>query len=70
MQASVTPASTFSVLQTREPGWIYKKSWDLSWLIFSAVLVPLPLLFAELAERTGWLTRNQAIDIVNILVAG
>ncbi len=70
MQTTATSPATFSVLQTREPGWIYKKGWDLSLLIFSALLVPLPLLLAELAERTGWLTRNQAIDIVNILVAG
>ncbi len=66
MQAS----ATWSILSRREPGWIYTRSWDLSLLIFSAVLVPLPLLFAHLAETSGWLTRHQAIDIVNILVAG
>jgi hypothetical protein len=39
----------------REPGWIYKPSWDLPLIIFSAVLVPLPFLLAvaEALERQG-----------------
>ncbi len=58
------------VLLQREPGWIYNKSWDLSRIILSAVLVPAPFLLAYAAQKTGWLTERQAIDLVNILVAG
>ena len=36
----------------REPGWIYKPSWDLPLLIFSAVLVPLPFLIAWAAQES------------------
>jgi hypothetical protein len=54
----------------REPGWIYKPSWDLPLLIFSAVLVPLPFLLAWGAQLSGWMKQQQAIDLVNILVAG
>jgi hypothetical protein len=53
----------------REPGWIYTKSWDLSRIIFSAVLVPMPFLFAYAAQRTGWISARQAIDGINIMVA-
>jgi len=54
----------------REPGWIYKPSWDLSLLIFSAVvLVPLPFVMAWLAQVSGWVTPKQAIDFINISVA-
>jgi hypothetical protein len=53
----------------RRPGWIYKPSWDLPLLIFSAVLVPLPFLFAWLAQLSGWMKPQQAIDAINILVA-
>jgi len=53
----------------REPGWIYKPSWDLPLLIFSAVLVPLPFLIAWGAQVTGWMNPQQAIDLINILVA-
>lgn len=53
----------------REPGWIYKPSWDLSVLIFSAVLVPLPFLAAWAAQASGWLQPQQAIDAINIAVA-
>jgi hypothetical protein len=53
----------------REPGWIYKPSWDLPLLIFSAVLVPFPFVIAWGAQVSGWMTPQQAIDLVNILVA-
>jgi len=56
------------VLLRREPGWIYNKSWDLSHIILSSALVPMPFLFAWAAERTGWISAKQAIDIMNILV--
>lgn len=59
-----------SVLREREPGWIYKKPWDLTLLIFSAVLVPIPFLVAWAAERSGLLTQQGAIDLVNMAVAG
>jgi hypothetical protein len=61
----VTP----SILVQREPGWIYKASWDLPLIIFSAVLVPLPLLVAWLAGRTGWLDAGKTVDLINITVA-
>src|ERR1051325_6745477 len=61
-------ASAPLVLSRREPGWIYKPSWDLPLLIFSAVLVPLPFVVAWLAEVAGW-KQQQAIDLINIAVA-
>jgi hypothetical protein len=54
----------------REPGWIYRKSWDLPLLILSAVLVPLPFVFAWTMQASGLLTEHQAIDLINIAVAG
>ena len=56
-------------LPRRDAGWIYQKPWDLTLIIGSAVLVPMPLLFAYAAERLGWMSQQQAIDIINILVA-
>jgi hypothetical protein len=53
----------------REPGWIYKASWDLPVLILSAALVPLPFLVAWTAQVSGWMSPKQAIDLINIAVA-
>src|SRR5215831_14587871 len=53
----------------RQAGWIYKPSWDLPVLILSAVLVPFPFLVAWLAQTTGWMKEQQAIDLINIAVA-
>jgi hypothetical protein len=53
----------------REPGWIYKPSWDLPVLILSAILVPLPFLVAWSAQVSGWFKPGQAIDFINIAVA-
>jgi len=53
----------------REPGWIYNRRWDLSLIIGSAVLVPMPLLFAALARLSGWMSERQAVDAINITVA-
>ncbi len=63
-------ASAPSLVVRREPGWIYKPSWDLPLLIFSAVLVPLPFLIAWGAQVSGWVRPQQAIDLINIAVAG
>ena len=38
----------------REPGWIYNRKWDLTLIIFSSILVPLPFLVAWAAQATGW----------------
>jgi hypothetical protein len=57
-----------TLIAGREPGWIYKPSWDLPLLIFSAVLVPLPFLVAWMAQAAGW-RQQQAIDLINITVA-
>src|SRR5580700_5692675 len=57
------------VASRREPGWIYNRPWDLSLIIFSAVLVPLPFLVAWAAQATGWMTEQKAIDAINIAVA-
>jgi hypothetical protein len=57
-----------TLLSGREPGWIYKPSWDLPVLIFSAVLVPLPFLVAWTAQAAGW-PQQQAINLINIAVA-
>jgi hypothetical protein len=62
-------AGSPSLSLRREPGWIYKPSWDLPLLIFSAVLVPFPFLIAWAAQVSGWMNPQQAIDLVNILVA-
>lgn len=53
----------------RKPGWIYKPSWDLTLLIGSAILVPLPFLIAWIAQITGWMQPQQTIDAINITVA-
>ena len=65
--AAVAGAPPF--LLRREPGWIYNRSWDLSRIILSAVLVPTPFLFAYAAEKSGWMSQRQAIDLINIVVA-
>ena len=56
-------------LAGREPGWIYKRSWDLPLIIFSAILVPLPFLIAWAAQRSGWLNGEKTVDLINITVA-
>ena len=61
---------THSYVAERDQGWIYRKSWDLTYLIFSAVLVPVPLLIADITVYCGLLTEEQAIGLVNLLVAG
>src|SRR3954469_3176547 len=53
----------------RKPGWIYKPSWDLPLLIFSAILVPLPFVIAWGAQRWGVVRPQQAVDLINIAVA-
>ncbi|HEX8984534.1 MAG TPA: hypothetical protein VF767_03855 [Bryobacteraceae bacterium] len=53
----------------REPGWIFRRSWDLPLLIFSAVLVPLPMAAAWVFERSGWMTELQAVNAINLAVA-
>jgi hypothetical protein len=62
-------AGTAIALPGRREGWIYKPSWDLPVLILSAVLVPLPFLVAWSAEVWGWIRPEQAIDLINIVVA-
>lgn len=62
-------ADASCLISGREPGWIYKRSWDLPLIIFSAVLVPLPFLIAWAAQASGWARPQQAVDLVNIAVA-
>ena len=62
-------AASASILPGRRAGWIYKPSWDLPVLIFSAALVPLPFLVAWLAQISGAIRQQQAIDLINIIVA-
>jgi hypothetical protein len=62
-------ASAPLTLSGREPGWIYKPSWDLPLIIFSAVLVPLPFLISWLAQMSGWLNPDKTVDLINITVA-
>ena len=62
-------AGSPSLISGREMGWIYKPSWDLPLIIFSAVLVPLPFLVAWFAQVSGWMKPQQAIDLINIAVA-
>jgi hypothetical protein len=68
--AAIVRATPLPLLSGREPGWIYKPSWDLSLIIFSAVvLVPLPFFAAWLAQLSGLMSQRQAIDAINITVA-
>ena len=53
----------------REDGWIYRRNWDLTFLIFSAVLVPLPFLVAWLAEHLAGAPPARAIELINMGVA-
>ena len=62
-------AASPGLLTERQPGWIYKASWDLPLLILSAVLVPLPILVAWAAQATGWMTAEKVIDLINITVS-
>ncbi|MDE3167010.1 MAG: hypothetical protein KGN36_14490 [Acidobacteriota bacterium] len=62
-------ASAPAALEGRQPGWIYKPSWDVPVLLLSAALVPLPFLLAWIAQATGWMREQQAIDLINIAVA-
>ncbi len=62
-------AGSPALLSGREPGWIYKPSWDLPLIIFSAILVPFPFLVAWAAQTTGWMGPAQAVNLINISVA-
>ena len=62
-------AASPGLLTERQPGWIYKASWDLPLLILSAVLVPLPILVAGAAQAMGWMTPEKVIDLINITVS-
>jgi hypothetical protein len=69
MLAMAAIAASPSLIPDRQPGWIYKASWDLPLLILSAVLVPLPFLVAWAAEASGWMKPDKVIDLINITVA-
>ena len=69
IDAMAALAGSVGALPGRRAGWIYKPSWDLPLLILSAVLVPLPFLVAWSAQISGWIGRQQAIDLINIAVA-
>ena len=62
-------AAAPALVTGRKPGWIYKPSWDLTLLIGSAILVPLPFLAAWLAQASGLMRPQQTIDVINITVA-
>ncbi len=69
MMRMAASAGASSLLLEREPGWIYRKSWDLPLLIFSSLLVPLPFAVAWLARHSGWISEQKAVDLINIAVA-
>ena len=70
MMLAMSAFAAAPVLVTgRRPGWIYKPSWDLTLLIGSALLVPLPFLAAWIAQTSGWMQPQQTIDAINITVA-
>jgi hypothetical protein len=69
MLAMAAIAASPSLVPQRQAGWIYKASWDLPLLIFSAILVPLPFLVAWAAEASGWMKPEKVIDLINITVA-
>lgn len=62
-------AAAPTLITGRREGWIYKPSWDLTLLIGSAILVPLPFLAAWLAQASGLMNPQQSIDVINITVA-
>jgi hypothetical protein len=57
------------LLVRRQAGWIYKPSWDLPLIIFSAILVPLPFLVAWAAQSAFRLNLEKTVDLINISVA-
>ena len=65
----MSAASTTLPAPGRQPGWIYKPSWDLPLLILSVALVPLPFFVAWAVEAIGWMKPQQVIDAINIVVA-
>ncbi len=70
MMLAMSAIAAAPVLITgRRQGWIYKPSWDLTLIIGSAILVPLPFLAAWLAQISGWMRPQQTIDAINITVA-
>src|SRR5438874_7551210 len=69
MAGMATAAAGSPLAFQRERGWICSRQWDLTLIIGSAILVPLPLIFASLAQLSGWMTQQQAIDTINIIVA-
>jgi hypothetical protein len=69
MAVMASAAAGSPLVFQRERGWICSRPWDLTLIIGSAVLVPLPLAFASLAQSTGWMTKEQAVDAINIVVA-
>ena len=69
MLAMAAIVATPLLVPERQPGWIYKASWDLPLLILSAILVPLPFLVAWGAQVSGWMKPDKVIDLINITVA-
>src|SRR5689334_13094337 len=69
MAHMASAAAGSSLPLQRERGWIRSRQWDLTLIIGSAILVPLPILFASLVQVSGWMTQQQAIDAINIMVA-
>ena len=69
MSGMASAAAGSTLLLHRERGWICGRRWDLTLIIGSAILVPLPLVFASFLQSTGWLTQEQAVDAINIVVA-
>ena len=67
--AAAAFAASPSLVPQRRSGWIYKPSWDLPLLIFSAILVPMPILAAWAAHVTGLMQPQQVINVINITVA-
>jgi len=48
--------------------WLYHKQWDLTFIIFSAVLVPLPLIIYYQLMALG-VSASNALTVINLLVA-
>ena len=69
MLAMAAFAAAPDLVTGRKPGWIYKPAWDLTLIIGSAILVPLPFLTAWMAQVSGWMKPQQTIDAINITVA-
>lgn len=75
-QVAILQARPAPMAQALEPGWIWTSSWDKRWIIFTALLAPVPVCFFYLciwalgrfAGVTGSDARGIAEDLTSLFV--